>query len=341
MSRASAAVLSYIAMLSVFLLGLLVWPSEWLSTRGLVLYVGALTVCFWGSFLFFKLASRGRLLHRLHKLVAVLLVVLLLATLVVGESRYGSKRWLFGLQTSEIAKFLLAPPFYVTDGALLGYGFLSALLVVGQPDLGTAIIMLSSVLVAWLIRRFRLNERAWAAVLGTVAALPVFFASSLRLRQVVVAIIMPNGNALLHEHWAERILNWVDPLRDPFGQSFQTLAGLTSLAYSASFGKGVGSMFVLPVSWADYAFAELVRHGSILLGVIALALIGVLLYLLLEHGGSMKYYVGTLIVMHLLINMYSIGNVLPATGVPFPFIGRALQNSCVLAALLGGALGES
>jgi len=51
-----------------------------------------------------------------------------------------------------------------------------------------------------------------------------------------------------HEHWEDRFQNWADPLRDPFGESYQTLSALNSLGQSAGFGKGIGMLTTLPVS---------------------------------------------------------------------------------------------
>jgi len=45
--------------------------------------------------------------------------------------------------------------------------------------------------------------------------------------------------------------------------------------------------------------------------------------------------------LHVVVNLYTVANVLPATGIPLPFVGRALQNSVVLSALTGAALGEA
>jgi len=62
-------------------------------------------------------------------------------------------------------------------------------------------------------------------------------------------------------------------------------------------------------------------------------LLGLLVQLILNWGGRSKYYVAAVLMLHVIVNLYTVANVLPATGIPLPFVGRALQNSVVLSAL--------
>jgi len=57
----------------------------------------------------FFLLGKGELLRSLQWVVSVVLFVTLVLTLYVGEMRYGSKRWLNGVQVSEFSKLLLLP----------------------------------------------------------------------------------------------------------------------------------------------------------------------------------------------------------------------------------------
>ncbi|HHY43471.1 MAG TPA: FtsW/RodA/SpoVE family cell cycle protein [Coprothermobacter sp.] len=341
MTRFLRALLSFAIIIVVFMIGLLTWQPGTVDLKDVGLYVAVISAAYWMSYVFFFLFRKGQILSNLQWLVTIVLFVTLILTLYVGEMRYGSKRWLKGVQVSEFSKLLLLPGLFKNSGIYLLVGLVSAFLVVLEPDLGTGLIIAASVFIGFAIRALKAKSGVilWTIIIAAVIIMPVFFSYSLELRQSVVVEItkMP----LFHEHWEDRFQNWANPLRDPFGESYQTLSALNSLGQSSGFGKGIGMLTTLPVAWADYAFAELVRKFGLLSGLLVLMLLGLLIQLILNWGGRSKYYVAAVLMLHVVVNLYTVANVLPATGIPLPFVGRALQNSVVLSALTGAALGEA
>lgn len=341
MTRFLRALFGFALIIVVFMIGLLTWQPGSVAYKDVVLYVAVIGAAYWLSYVFFFLLGKGELLSSLQWVVSVVLFVTLVLTLYVGETRYGSKRWLNGVQVSEFSKLLLLPGLFKSSGTYLLVGLISAFLVILEPDLGTGLIIAASVIIGSFVKMLkgRNTNMIWTVIIAAIVVLPVVFSYSLELRQGVVARIVEMPT--FHEHWEDRFQNWADPLRDPFGESYQTLSALNSLGQSAGFGKGIGMLTTLPVSWADYAFAELVRKFGLLSGLLVLMLLGLLVQLILNWGGRSKYYVAAVLMLHVIVNLYTVANVLPATGIPLPFVGRALQNSVVLSALTGAALGEA
>jgi len=87
--------------------------------------------------------------------VSVVLFVTLVLTLYVGETRYGSKRWLNGVQVSEFSKLLLLPGLFKSSGTYLLVGLISAFLVILEPDLGTGLIIAASVIIGSFVKMLK------------------------------------------------------------------------------------------------------------------------------------------------------------------------------------------
>ncbi|WP_018963003.1 FtsW/RodA/SpoVE family cell cycle protein [Coprothermobacter platensis] len=331
----------FLLIVIVFLFGLITWQTGTVTAKNVLLYIALMAGVYWFAFFIVYGLRKTNFLGSLQWIVGGLTVVALSMTLMIGEVRYGSKRWLYGVQTSELAKGLLLPMFFKSNGTYVVIGLISSVLVILQPDLGTGLVILCSIGIAWFLRaqKNRSVEVIWMILMALIILVPSVFCYSLPMRQQVVSKM--SSVPIFYEHWEDRFQNWADPLRDPFGESYQTLSALSSLGQSAGFGKGIGLMTSLPVSWSDYAFAEMVRKYGILSGLLLLLLFGALLEMIINWGGRSKYYVASVMALHIIINLYTVANVLPATGIPLPFVGRALQNSIVLSAMIGATLGEA
>jgi cell division protein FtsW (lipid II flippase) len=340
MTKLQQVLSTYLLIVITFLFGLLTWQSGTVTYKGVLIYVSIISAVYWVCFLVVFLLRKTKILGKMQWIVGIGSLLMLAATLFMGEVRYGSKRWLFGIQTSEIAKGFLLPLFYESEWSYVPVGILSALLIILHPDLGTGLVVFSSVGIFFLTTKANkmIWDKVWVGLIALIIILPCIFVYSMPERQEALSRL--SGVPFLFAHWQDRFENWSDPLQDPFGKSYQTLSALNSLGQSAGFGKSIGLMTALPVSLSDYAFAELVRKYGILAGLLLLFLFGALLEAVLNWGGRSKYYVASVIILHVIINLYTVANVLRATGIPLPFVGRALQNSVVLSAMIGAVLGE-
>jgi cell division protein FtsW len=274
--------------------------------------------------------------------------VLLLLPFVpgVGPSIMGARRWIFfgdlSFQPSELAK--LATILYV-----------SALLSKKQDRLDDAINGILPPLIVVLVFSGLIlaqNNFSTAAFLFLVA-LSIFFVANVRLAHLglIASILLPLALMMLftREYRLERILAFLDPMRDPTGSSFQVLQARSALASGGLWGRGLGlgtrKLGPLPEAHSDFIFAVVGEELGLL------GMLGVLfLYVLLALRGYsiamsatdpfaryVAFGVTTAILFQGLLNMAVVCGLAPATGVPLPFFsngGSSMLVSLVMVGLL-------
>lgn len=255
----------------------------------------------------------------------------LIAVEAMGIVSMGAQRWinlgLFQLQPSEVMKIglvlALARYFHsawledVTRPAFLVMPVLlivaPTVLVLKQPDLGTA-IMLASGGVALL---FLAGVRWWkfALVLG-----PMLLALPLIWQQ-------------LHDYQKQRVLTFVDPERDPLGAGYHIIQSKIALGSGGVWGKGFlqgtqSQLSFLPEKQTDFIFTMLAEEIGLVgaLGLLALFMVLVGLGLvfavrarsqfarLLAMGVSLTFF------LYVVINIAMVTGLIPVVGVPLPMI---------------------
>jgi cell division protein FtsW len=272
--------------------------------------------------------------HHLRKvagvaMVAVILLLLLVLVPGIGVVRSGSSRWLpFGpvtVQPSEVAKLVLVvytahmlerkrtqiANFRELIVPVLPVGGLVGLLVVVQPDLGTAVICSASVLVVMYLAGAR--ARHMAAIL-------------------IVALLVTTALAFSEGYRRARIFTFLNPWADPSGSGWQPIQGQIALGSGGLFGLGLGASrqkwSYVPNAHTDFIYAivgeELGLAGT--LGVLALFVFFIYLGVRTARKASDRF--GFLLAggitgwlgIQALINMGAVTGLLPITGVPLPLI---------------------
>ena len=266
----------------------------------------------------------------------VLLAVVLLPG--VGTRVGGASRWLrlssfAGLQPAELAKlclvvylaFWLGRPVAelrrwsvtLTFVALLG---LVAGLVVAEPDLGTAVVVVAIALAMYFAAGARIA--AFAALGGLAVALGI-----------VVALVQP--------YRLQRILTFLDPWSDPRGAGFQSIQSLYGLALGGPLGEGLGAgkekFGFLPAPYTDSIFAVLGNELGLLgtLTVVALFLVIAFKGIRIARaapdrpGSLLAAGVTTWIVFQAWVNMAVVASLVPMTGITLPFISYGGSSVCV------------
>ncbi len=261
----------------------------------------------------------------------VAVVVLLLVCVLVpglGQTKYGATRWIgvgpLQFQPSELAKLALIlfsadilarhppsregpVPLYVIGGATL----LVVILVMAEPDMGTTMIIVGSVLAVLV-----LGGTPWHLLAAGVMS-TAFLA-------MLVAFFEP--------YRRERLLSFRDPFADASGNGYQVVQSLVGLGSGGIRGVGLGASRAkwgfLPNAHTDFIFAiigeELGLFGG--LGVVglfaALAVYGIRAatrapdpFGALVAGGVTAWLVG-----QAALNMATVVGALPVTGVPLPFV---------------------
>ncbi|MEY4362833.1 MAG: hypothetical protein RLZZ24_185 [Pseudomonadota bacterium] len=268
-------------------------------------------------------------------------VALLVAVALFGLTKKGARRWLnvgVVIQPSEIMKIamplMLAWWFQKREGQLrpLDFGVAALLLlvpvglIVKQPDLGTAILVLS----AGLAVIFFAGMSWWLIVpplvMGLIGVgLVVWFEPTL----CADGFRWP----LLHDYQQQRICTLLDPSRDPLGKGFHIIQGMIAIGSGGFFGKGFMQgtqthLDFIPERTTDFVFAAFSEEfgfvGDVMLigGFVflimrglAIAVEGPTLFARLLAGAiTLSYFI------YAFVNMGMVSGILPVVGVPLPFI---------------------
>jgi rod shape determining protein RodA len=268
-------------------------------------------------------------------------VALLIAVAVFGLTKKGARRWInvgIVIQPSEILKIamplMLAWWFQKREGQLRPLDFLVAAallvvpvgLIVKQPDLGTAIL----VLVAGLSVIF------FAGLSWKLIAPPVLVALS---AAVLLIVFEPQVCAdgvrwpVLHDYQQQRICTLMDPGKDPLGKGFHIIQGMIAIGSGGVLGKGFMQgtqthLEFIPERTTDFIFAAFSEEFGLLgnLCLIAAFLFLVLrgLAIALEASTVFSRLLAGAVTMifftYAFVNMGMVSGILPVVGVPLPFI---------------------
>ena len=268
-------------------------------------------------------------------------VGLLVAVAVFGVTKKGARRWLnvgVVIQPSEILKIamplMLAWWFQKREGQLRPLDFVVAVLmltvpiglIVRQPDLGTAILVLSAGLSVIFFAGLSWKWILPPLIAGLVGvALVVGFEPQLCADGVRWPV--------MHDYQQQRICTLLDPSRDPLGKGFHIIQGMIAIGSGGFWGKGFMQgtqthLEFIPERTTDFIFAafseEFGLFGNLLLiagfvflvlRAMAIALEAPTLFSRLLAGA-----VGMIFFSYAFVNMGMVSGILPVVGVPLPFI---------------------
>ncbi len=268
-------------------------------------------------------------------------LALLVAVALFGLTKKGAQRWLnvgVVIQPSEIMKIgmplMLSWWFQKREGQLRTLDFMVASLIlfipvgliVKQPDLGTAILVMS----AGLYVIFFAGLSWWLIVPPVLAGL---------VGVALVVIFEPTLCAdgftwpLLRDYQQQRICTLLDPGRDPLGKGFHIIQGMIAIGSGGFWGKGLmqgtqAQLDFIPERTTDFVFAAFSEEfglvGNSLLIVsfmvlvfrgLAIATEGPTLFARLLAGS-----ITLIFFTYAFVNMGMVSGMLPVVGVPLPFI---------------------
>jgi rod shape determining protein RodA len=287
-------------------------------------------------------------------------VALLVATALFGITKKGATRWLnvgMVIQPSELLK--LATPLMLawwfqkcenrqvgqlrwTDFAVAGVLLLLPVaLVAKQPDLGTAILVLSGGLYVLFFAGL-----SWRLIVPVVL-----------LGAVGLTAIVWYGDALcqdgidwrvLREYQRQRVCTLLDPTRDPLGKGFHIIQGMIAIGSGGLTGKGFMSgtqthLEFIPERTTDFIFAAFSEEfglggvAALVLGFSVLILRGLWIAAsaptvfsrLLAGAISLGFFT------YAFVNMGMVSGILPVVGVPLPFISYGGTAMVTLGVALG------
>lgn len=268
---------------------------------------------------------------------AVTTLVLLLVVLAFGREVNGTTGWLvFGPVTIQPAEFL--KPVVILYGAylfadrperlrsvrdmapylaLVGMG---ALLVVIQPDFGSAAIVVGAALITLFVAGARIRE------LGLIVA-PV------AVLGLIVTLISPERS--------ERILTFLNPGADPSGAGYQVTQAEIAIGSGGITGVGVGNSvqkaLYLPEAHTDMILAVVGEELGLVGVTILIAVFGAFAFAGFRiareardsYGRILAGSLTGLVVLQAALNMYAVMGMAPLTGVPLPLVSYG-NNSLIL-----------
>jgi rod shape determining protein RodA len=274
-------------------------------------------------------------------------LILLIGVQLRGSVGMGAQRWIdlgfIQLQPSEIMKItlILALARYFHGASYQEVGrpifllpplvmvLLPVVLVLKQPDLGTALML-------------------------TLAAGAMFFLSGVRVWQFALVIAAGLGGVplvwkFMHEYQRQRILTFLNPENDPLGAGYHILQSKIALGSGGLFGKGFlqgtqSHLNFLPEKQTDFIFTMLAEEWGMVGGVILVGLYSLILIygyaMSLKSRNQFGRLTGlgltTTFFLYVFINIAMVMGLVPVVGVPLPLISYG--GTAMLSLLFGFGL---
>ena len=269
-------------------------------------------------------------------------LALLIVVEVAGYTGMGATRWIdlkfIKLQPSELMKIALVMALakYFHTSTLqsietvrgivppLMMALVPAALIMAQPDLGTAMMLLFTTGVIL----FAVGVQVWKFVaLGGMAA-----------------VLMPIGWHFLHDYQKLRVLTFLDPERDPLGSGYHIMQSKIALGSGGVFGKGFlkgtqSHLYFLPEKHTDFIFTMLSEEFGLIGGVVIILVNMLILAYSYAFAMRTTSYFGKLLIiglatnyfLYVFINIAMVLGLLPVVGVPLPLIsygGTVILSVC-------------
>jgi rod shape determining protein RodA len=380
----------------------IIWAVVFLSTIGLIVlksisqhHIGGVFQNPFSKQLFFMVPSViGTIIilfvprYTIHKYAYALYAISIIFVILpfFGSPHAGTYRWLniglpFAIQPSEFAKIFTAIALarYLSDHNLEMKHFISIIIpiilvliptsiVMNQPDLGTAIVILVPVLpmLYWsgarpfylflllaplfsmLMAFHNMAFTIWAIVLGVtifIARPKTIMSFGLFFGNIFIGLLSPFLWNSLTTYQQNRILTFINPEKDPLGAAYQIIQSKTAIGSGGLFGKGWGDgtqthLKFLPVQESDFILSVIGEElGFITISVI-LIVFGYLIvqimkqsYLSKDRFSSLALIgFATIFLSHVFVNTAMTVGLIPVKGLPFPFIsaGGSFLIACYL-----------
>ena len=285
-----------------------------------------------GMMFLMSLVNYQALLEQVHWFY-IAAVASLMGVMVFGQKYLGARRWIKmpggnHFQPSEWVKLILilavakyfaelhqrelAWSDFIKAGSIVGFPML---LVLAQPDLGTALTYLPIAVMGVFLGGLQIRQTLVVTLLAALAIGAVFFTPRVHI---------------LKSYQKQRLTNFLEPDADPQGSGYQVEQSKIAVGSGGLWG-GKGSQThgaFLPVPQTDFIFAAFAEeHGFVgALGVLLLYFI--VLMRLTQNAQTAPDRAGTFVVMgvvavlsfHILVNVGMVVGFMPVTGIPLPLM---------------------
>ena len=269
---------------------------------------------------------------------------LLLTVFVLGRTVSGARRWIhlgpFTVQPSELFKliFVLALAWALTawrapssssrGGVLTTFAIIAVpfVLVVRQPDLGTALVLVP-VAIAVLVGIGVRVQVLGGLALGGLAVMPLAWFA-------------------LKPYQRDRLMVYMDPVRDPLGTAYNVIQAKIAIGSGQLFGKGPSGatqsrLAFLPERHTDFIFAVFAEMWGFIGCLVLIVAYALLILRGFEIAASARDPRGQIIALGVtavfatqtLVNLGMVTGLLPVVGIPLPLMSYG--GSSMVASLMG------
>jgi rod shape determining protein RodA len=291
--------------------------------------------------MFFALIPDYHTIGRYAYILYAISLILLVLVMFLGKTGMGAQRWLaigpFAFQPSEFAKLSLTlalARYFAEDPKRGGYELrdlaipgvmvlLPLLLVLKQPDLGTAMMLLLTSSVLVLLAGIHLRSIAIVLATAVVIASLVFLVPPVRHK--IWGSLKP--------YQQNRIKAFIDPGSDPRGSGYHANQSKIAVGSGQITGKGYrkgtqSQMAFLPERHTDFIFAVIAEETGLMGASVLLLLYLVLLLIGVDTAKNAKDRLGILmagglvsmIMLYVCINVGMSVGIVPVVGVPLPLV---------------------
>ncbi|MCI5745513.1 MAG: putative lipid II flippase FtsW [Erysipelotrichaceae bacterium] len=298
--------------------------------------------------------SKVKLSFLRKKALMILLIGIISLILVIipflGSQINGSRSWFkigpFLFQPAEFFKiimvlymadrldkyFNITKYFFKTILVLLIPCIIGFILIMLQPDFGTAIVMFSSIIMMCFISKNKFKNYLFLLSFAIIAF-------------IVLIIISP--------YRSDRIQSFINPFSDPLGSGFQTIQSLYAIAPGGLIGKGIDASyqkyFYLPEPQTDFIFAIFAEDFGFIGCLILIILYTLLAFFIIKKAINEKSNykcfldigVLSLIMIQVCINLCVVVGVIPVTGITLPFMSYGGSSITMLLSSIGLLINRS
>ena len=299
-------------------------PYKFARTQMIFLIIGYILMFLISNFDYNKYLEKSNLIF-----LGCLLLLILVLIPGIGTVRNGSRSWFgiggFGIQPSEFTKLALiifTSKYLVNNEKKIKdikKGVLPILLVLMlvfglimlQPDFGTGVIIVITIIVLLFISGVPMGFFIKIGILGILGVVGLIIAAPYRMK---------------------RIVSFLNPWNDPLGSGFQIIQSLYAIGPSGLLGKGLGNSiqkhFYLPEPQTDFIFAIISEE----LGIVGILIVASLFILIIYRGFNIaincndkfgKYIsfgITFCLSFQALLNLMVVVGLIPVTGVTLPFL---------------------
>ncbi len=269
-------------------------------------------------------------LERYSKVIYFGTIVLLIMVIISGRSTYGARRWLaigpFDFQPSEFAKIALIAflmDFLAKNKPKLdnffyyllpfAYTGLLILLVFMQPDLGTSLVYLAILIIMLFVVGVKIKYLVFT-FLAALSSIPVLW-------------------IFLKEYQKNRLILFLNPNLDPLGGGYNVIQSRIAIGSGGFLGNGIfnglqSQLNFLPAQHTDFIFSVIGEELGFVGTILLLGLYAIILWRGIKIALEARDLLGTLLAtgavsllfFHIVVNIGMAMGMLPATGLPLPFL---------------------